>query len=628
MLDFLRQRAGSWLVKIILGAIIIVFVFWGVGTFRTGQKNILAEVNGQPITFTEFQVFYNQRLNQLRSLFGPQLNDELLKKLQLPAQVFEDLVRRKLMFQVAKEMGITVTTKELQIAISQIPTFQTNGRFDPRKYQLVLRELRLTPKEFEDLIKSEFIEAKIKSLLLTPIVATSEETKEWYIFQNEKLKILWAKLPISTCEKEVKINEKEIKSYYEANKERYKTKLKIALTYYFLPFKSLEKEIKITDKDLKNYYEAHKKEYTLPEERKLRHIFIARKKGESEEDFLKRAQEIRAKIKAPKDFAKVAAKYSDDPHTKDKGGELGWVKANEISQNLREVIFTAKEGEIIGPLRTPSGYHIFLIEKIKPAKTKSFEEVKEEIRKKLIETKLKSYAWDRAEKIYDKIVLVGGLKPWAQKENKTLVTTPLFSPDSPPPDNHITNDVISAALKLSEGELGPIMEVPEGILIFKLTKKEPPRIPPLEKIKDKVVRDLKHEKAQELCAEKAKHILEEAKKGNYQKVFKKYGLTFKESEFFTREDTEILGVPPQVLREAKTLANPGQWLDTPVLTGDAIYLVKLLEIKPADMTKFEEEKKLLQDLLTRQKREEAFNDWYKNLREKAEIKLYHELPKI
>ncbi|OAG27494.1 SurA N-terminal domain-containing protein [Thermodesulfatator autotrophicus] len=628
MLDFLRQRAGSWLVKIILGAIIIVFIFWGVGTFRTGQKNILAEVNGQPITFTEFQTLYNQRLNQLRSLFGPNLNDELLRRLELPAQVFEDLVRRKLMLQVAEEMNIIVTTKELQLAISQIPSFQTNGRFDPKKYQLILRELRLSPQEFEELIKAEFIEAKIKNLLLTPIMATTEEAREWYSFENEKLKILWAKLPVSICEKEVKLNDQEIQKYYKANKEKYKTKLKIALTYYFLPYESLKKEIKITDEELKSYYEAHKKEYTVPEKRKLKHIFITKKKEESEEDFLKRAQEIREKIKSPKDFSKVAAKYSDDPHTKDKGGELGWVTPDEIFPNLREIIFTAKEGEIIGPLRTPMGYHIFLVEKIKPAQTKPFEEVKKEIRKKLLEERLKSFAWDKAEKLYDEIVLVGGLEPWAKKENKKLVTTPLFSPDSPPADKHITPEVISAALKLQEGELGSIMEVPGGILIFKLAKKEPPRIPSLEEVKDRVIKDLRHQKALELCAEKARRILEEARKEDYRKVFKKYGLTFKESDFFARKDIEVSGLPQEVLREAKALANPGEWLDTPVLTDEAIYLVKLLETKPADMKKFEEEQKLLKDLLTRKKREEAFNDWYKNLREKAEIKLYHELPKI
>ncbi|WP_456369807.1 SurA N-terminal domain-containing protein [Thermodesulfatator atlanticus] len=628
MLDFLRQRAGSWLVKIILGAIIIVFIFWGVGTFRTGKRNILAEVNGAPITFEEFQALYAQKMNQLRNLFGPNLNDELLKRLNLPAQVFEDLVRRKIMLQVAEKMGVQVSTKELQLAISQIPMFQTNGRFDPQKYRLILRELRLAPKDFEEMIRAEFIEAKIRHMLLTPIRATSFETKEWYSFENEKIKLLYAKLPISNCEAEVKVTEDKLKKYYEANKEKYRTKLKIALTYYLLPFKELEKELKISEEDLKNYYESHKNEFTEPEKRKIRHILITKKKNETEEEFLARAQKIRKKIKSAEDFAKVAAKYSDDPHSKKEGGDLGWVTANEVFENLREVIFSAREGEILGPVRSPMGYHIILVEKIKPAKTKPLSQVKAQIEQKLKEQKLKAYAWDKAEKLYDEIILTGGLEAWAKKEHKKLVTTPEFVPANPPEDPNLTPEVIAAAQRLTQGEMGSLMEVPNGIIIFKLAKKEPPHIPPFDKVKDKVKQDFVREEAAKLCGKKAEKILSELKKGNLEQISQKYGLNFKETDFFPRKETQVPGIPQEVLSMARGLGKPGEWISAPILAKDAFYFVKLSATKPADLKEFEKEKKNLQELLTAKKRKEAFDDWYQALRERAQVKLYHELPKL
>ncbi len=627
MLDFLRQRAGSWMVKALLAAIIIVFIFWGVGTFRTRKADVLAEVNGKPITLTEFRTLYAQRLQQLQTLFGAKLDENLLRQLQLPAQVFEDLVKRRLLAQAAKEIGVEVSTKEIQLAISQMPVFQRNGRFDPQRYRLVLRNLRLTPKDFEEMVRADLLEAKIRHLLTSPLRATENEARDWYVFENEKLKIAYIELPIAACQKEVKFNEEELKEYYEKHKERYRTPLKVALKYYILKFEDLKKELNISEEELKSYYKTHKEEFAIPEKRKIRHILITPKEGESEEALLARAQKIRQKVKGPKNFAEVARKFSDDPHTKDKGGDLGWITREELFESLREVTFAAKEGEIIGPLRTPLGYHILLVEKIKPAGQKPFEEVKDEIRKRLLEERLKHYAWEKANKIYDEIILLGGLEEWARKTKVKLEETPLFAPQEAPPA--IPQEVVEAALKLEEGELGPIIETPEGLFIFKLFRREEPRIPPFEKVKERVRKDLLREKALKLCGEKAKRLLSELKTAlEVTKVLDREGLSVKESTYFTRKDSFLAGVPAEVLRVARGLGRKGEWAEEPVLAGESYYLVRLVELKPPDLKEFDKEKKAYLARLTAQKRQEVFSSWYRNLREKAEVKLFQELPKI
>ncbi|HHI97152.1 MAG TPA: hypothetical protein ENJ96_04805 [Thermodesulfatator atlanticus] len=627
MLDFLRQRAGSWMVKALLAAIIIVFIFWGVGTFRTRQANLLAEVNGKPITLTEYQTLYAQKLRQLQNLLGPHFNEELLKQLQLPAQVFEELVRKRLLAQVAKEMGVSVAPKEIQLAIAQMPVFQTNGRFDPQRYQLVLRSLHLNPADFEEMVRTDLLEAKVRHLFTAPILATDNEVKEWFNFQHEQLKLAYVKIPIDTCLKEVKISEKELKEYYEKNKEKYRTPLKIAITYYLLSFDKLKKELNISEEDIKNYYTSHKEEFTVPEKRKLRHILIAKKKGESEEELLKRAQEIRQKIKDAKNFAEIARKYSDDPHSKEEGGDLGWVTANELFESLREVVFSAKKGEIIGPLRSPLGYHIILVEKIKPARTKSLAEVKEEIRKKLVAQRLKTYAWDKANQIYDEIILLGGLTEWAKKNHVSLKTTPLFDPEHPPAD--LPPEVVKAALKLEEGELGPIVETPDGLIIFKLARREEPKIPPFEKVKEKVAQDLSRAKALELCGQRAQKILKAlATSKDPQKILQKEGLSLAQTPYFARVEGENAGLPPEVLRVVRGFARQGQWYEEPILAGEAYYLIKLLEIKPPKEEEFVRQKETLKEELTARKRQEAFSAWYRHLRANAEVKLYRELPKF
>ncbi len=631
MLDFIRQRAGSWMIKIMLGAIIVVFIFWGVGSFRSRRANLLATVNGQAITYAQYQTLYAQRLEQLQRMFRGQLSDEMLKRLNLPGQIFEELVRRILLESAAKKMGIRVTPDEVRLAISQIHAFQENGRFSPERYQLILRQLRMVPAVFEEEVRVQLLEAKLHQLLTTPIVATTEQAKEFFIFENEGLKIGYVKIPVAECEKEIKVTEEELKKYFESHQEDYRTPLKLKLVYYLLSFDNLKKELKISEQELKEYYESHKdSEFFRPEARKLRHILIAVKPGEDETKAREKAEKILAEIKGPEDVARLAKKYSDDPHTKDEGGELGFVTKKDLFASLQGPVFSAKEGDIIGPIKSPLGYHIILIEKIRPKGYIPFEKVKDKILAHLKDQKVKELAWDRANKIYDEIILLGGLEKWAQKHQVHLEETPLFTLFNPPPGPVSRPQVLKAAKKLEQGELGPPIEVPEGIIIFKLAKRDDPHIPPFKEVKEKVKVDYVAEKARELCEKKAEELLAKLKSASDQeKILKEAGLTRQEKGPFPRKElVDRLGLPTPVAQACQGLGRIGEWIDHPVLAEDAYYLVQLVDLKPADLKQFAQEEKALKARLTREKRDQAFWAWYKRLREKAEIKLYRELPKL
>ena len=629
MLDFLRQRAGSWMVKIMLGAIIVVFIFWGVGSFRTQRANLLAKVNGEPITLTQFQRLYAQRLEQLQQMFRGQLTDELLKQLNLPGQIFEELVRRVLIAQAAEEMGLKVTADEVRLAIARIHVFQENGRFSPERYRLILRGMRISPTDFETEVKTQLLEAKLRRLLTTPIVATTSEARERFLFANEALKVGYVKLSVSQAEKEIKPTEAELKKYFEAYKELYRTSLKLKLAYYLLPYDEVRKEIKVTKEEIKEYYDNHKDtEFFRPEARKIRHILVVVKPGADEAKARKKAEKILAQIKSPKDFARLAQKYSDDPHSRNQGGDLGYVTKNEIFESLRGPIFSAKEGEIIGPLRSPLGYHIILVEKIRKAGYLPLKEAEAKIKAKIADRKLKDLAWDKANQIYDEVILLGGLEKWAEKHGVSLSTTPLLSVNEPPADPAITSEVIEAAQKLEKGELGPLFEVQKGILIFKLAKRDNPHIPDFSKVEERVKRDYVREKARELSRKKAEELLTKLKEAKDEAlVLKEAGLELKETDFFKRKEAlGKSGLPPEVARASVTLASKGKWLEQPVSTAEAFYLLKLTDLKPADLKEFDKEKEALKERLTQEKRQRAFSTWYKHLRETAEIRLYHKIP--
>ena len=89
MLNLMRKNAGTWLIKILLGAIVLVFVFWGVGSFRDRGAGLVASVNGDPIMIEEYNETYNRLLEQIKQRYGNRLNDEMLKMLQVKKQAMD-----------------------------------------------------------------------------------------------------------------------------------------------------------------------------------------------------------------------------------------------------------------------------------------------------------------------------------------------------------------------------------------------------------------------------------------------------------------------------------------------------------------------------------------------------------
>ncbi|NPB09248.1 MAG: peptidylprolyl isomerase, partial [Thermodesulfobacteria bacterium] len=105
---------------------------------------------------------------------------------------------------------------------------------------------------------------------------------------------------------------------------------------------------------------------------------------EEEAKALEKAKKIREMALKGEDFAELAKKYSDDPGTKDKGGDLGFFTRGQMVKEFEEAAFSLKPGEISQPVRTAFGYHIIKVEKKRPARQKSFEEVKDQIKEELL----------------------------------------------------------------------------------------------------------------------------------------------------------------------------------------------------------------------------------------------------
>jgi len=406
MFEFLRKGATSIFAKIFLAVIIIVFVFWGIGTFTGDRSQVVAEISGEKITAKEFREYYNYQLYQLKLAFG-ESSQEIAKDPKFKEEVLFDLIRKKLLRKYAESLGLSVSEKEVEMYLAQIPAFQDRGSFNPAKYQTLLREVGVTPKFFEALLKQDLLEQKLSSLLNSALFTTKKEAEEFAKFYFQTLHFKLAELPYSSCAKELNPTDSDLENFFLTRRDLYTEEEKVKLVYHFLPF---EGTAEVSEKEIKDYYEKNLTRFKEPFKVKLREVFI---EGTDQSAFTK-AQSLRAEIKDLKDFTKHKSISQ-------------WYDENSLPPELKNLIKSAKPGLILGPLKVEGGYLIVGVEEISPERLLKLEEVKSRIISELKQEKIKANVIAKANELYTKVVKEDGLTNLSQKEGIKLEETPYLT---------------------------------------------------------------------------------------------------------------------------------------------------------------------------------------------------------
>ncbi|MCX7922229.1 MAG: peptidylprolyl isomerase [Clostridia bacterium] len=195
-----------------------------------------------------------------------------------------------------------------------------------------------------------------------------------------------------------KKDEDEIKTYFDEIVKNYGTKadaekeitkqLGVNMDQYMEISKQIklsekfrqaeQSKIQVTEEEMKKHYEEDKTEH---EKVTVRHILVSIKDkdnkdlpADKQKEVEKKANDILAKVKAGEDFAALAKQYSEDPGSKDTGGEYTFAKNGQMVKEFEDWAFSAKAGDV-GIVKTQFGYHIMKFEK-----KSTFEDAKQEIK--------------------------------------------------------------------------------------------------------------------------------------------------------------------------------------------------------------------------------------------------------
>ncbi|HAY40229.1 MAG TPA: peptidyl-prolyl cis-trans isomerase [Desulfobacteraceae bacterium] len=622
MLRLMRKQAGSWVIKILLGAIVIVFIFWGVGSFRSQRGGRVALVNGDQITLDEYREAYNNLIEQLRRRFGNNLDEDMLKQLQVKRQALNQLIDNKLLVQESKRLKFRVSEKELADAILNITAFQRAGIFDSRLYKDVLDRLKMTPEAFEEAQKNAMLIDKLRTLITSSAKISDQEALEWFNWVNASVNIDYVFFSPNRY-KDIHPSDEEIKTFFENHKETYKTDPMVKVRYLNFNPDAFQSKVELSDEEIREYYDENLETFKIPKTVEARHILLRVNQDADPETVKKtkeRALHILKLAKEGKDFAELAKQYSEGP-TRDKGGYLGKFKKEAMVKPFADVAFSMKAGEISEPVRTQFGWHLINVEKVNEASVTSFDDAKKDIQKKLTDDMAKSLAYDEAEAVSDDALDGEDLINAAKKRNMKILTTDFFSSKGPIKEINNPLEFASVAFNLLDQEISNVQEFENGYYILQLVDKIPPKIPELDEVKEKVKLDLVKEKQHEKAKADSETLLAALKNGKTMNTeSKKFDLTPKTTGFFKRNGSiPEIGFEREIAEVAFQLTDKKQFPENVLNGSKGYYVIQFKDRKISDPENFSKEKEDIKNRLLAQKKSSIFDALLAQIKSKSEI---------
>lgn len=619
------------MLKGLLLLVAVTFISWGgYSFFRNKKYDYAAKVNGTVISLKDYRETLQGVVKRYRDAMGPAFNEKMMEELRLRENVIEELISRALILQEGKRLELDVSDGELTMAIQSNPTFQVNGQFDARLYERFLRLNRMAAEDFERMQRENLLYGKVVNLIrLNSGKVSEDELFETYLFENEKINLLFVKVSPEAFRAQVTVNEVEIKDYFQKNQEEFRIPTYIQIQYLAFRPADYEPKVQISSDDLKRYYDQRKESFKIPKQVRAREILI-RVDPQSTPDKIeqrrKRAEEILALAKKTKDFASLARQHSES-ETASKGGELGWLQRGNIDELFEKPIFSLKEGELSEPVKGPSGFYIFKAEEVKEEKQKTLEEVKDQILQTLKKEKAKAEASRRADDAFYSLFRSRELERYAREKEVPIKTTAFFKEGDEIPEIGRNPSFHSSAFSLKIGEISPVVHIPPNFYILKLMDKKESRIHSLEEVKEEVIRKIMTKKTDEKARQTAEEILHQMRSGKeMNRVVEGKSFSIEETGFFNRAGGVIpkIGPAEEWMASLSSLTERQPLPKEPFKTKEGYFVVRLLSSEPADRNKFESAKKSLEKRLIYQKQEEFFRNWLQHLRSKARIEINRE----
>ena len=476
MLYAMRKNAGSWLIKILLGAIVVVFVLWGGGNFKDEQKDIVATVNDEAILLADYQKEYNRLLEGVRQNFGGGLNEDVIRILGLKQRAIDALIERTLLLQKASELEFKVSDEELSAAIRDIPVFQTAGVFDHSLYTSILNRSRLTPGQFEFQFRKDILVEMVRNLIMGGVRVSDMEAMEWRKWESEARNIEFALFEPGQY-KNITVSNDELNTFFQKNKMDYKTDPEMKASYLYFSPESFKKDVDVGDDDVESAFASMEKEAGAEFEKEKEGLREKLLEDRARELACDRAYDIYEEAFDVGDLGQLAGEAGM------KTDVTGFFSRNSTALpgikkpgQFISTAFSLSEDEISEPLDVGEGCYLLQAKERKPSEIPALDSVKARAKADLIKIKQDQAAEKEAREslVALKSQDASGVK--VKKSKVALKTTGFFKRGAEIPEIGAERDISREAFALSEKARLPenVIKSPKGYYVIRLKGRKAP----------------------------------------------------------------------------------------------------------------------------------------------------------
>lgn len=375
MLDAMRRGASGWLAKGLFGILVLAFAIWGIPhNFLSFSESFVAKVGNVEISPEEFQNAYRDQIDRLGQL-GRRITPEQGRQFGLDIRALYGLIDTAAVDSHARQLHLAVPDETVALQIAREPSFKTpDGKFDKMAFQSFLNQIRMSEGQFIAQRRKDEVREQLTGALVGSVAVPGPMVETLHAWREEKRKIRYLTIPEGAVQVP-EADEAKLKETYEQAKRQFMTPEVRKLGVLALELSNVKARVNVTDDDIKGYFEKNRASLDIPERRRIHQVVF---KDRAAADAGKKA------VDAGKPFMVLALEAEGA------AGRLpGLVARADLGDlKLAETAFSLPKDKVSDILQTSAGPALIMVGEIVPGKTRTFEEVRDEIREQLTAQKV------------------------------------------------------------------------------------------------------------------------------------------------------------------------------------------------------------------------------------------------
>ena len=508
MLDKFRSYAQTKAAQVILSLVLIPFALFGIDSYlnQAGNNLSIAKVDGYKIALPE----YNRAIENVRNRMmseGKKVDPAMFDSFEFKESVVDGLITKQLINNDIKKSQFKITDQQLSQYIIGMPDFQKDGKFSQELYDKVLQNNQLNPKKFEESIRNDLLIQQVRDGLQKLTFIPPNNLTETLKATSQQREVTVAEFKTKEYMAKANISEKDMQAFYDQNKSKFLAPEQVKAEFVVFSLTSILPSITVSEDEVKAFYKTNADKYQNQQQREASHILIAASKNAAPAEKAKakaKAEDVLGQIKKnPKQFEELATKYSQDPESAKKGGDLGAFGRGMMVKPFDDAVFSMKVNEISGIVESDFGYHIIKLTKV-IGEGGGFDAIKPQIKAELIyqkaQDKYAALAEDFSNKVYEQS---SSLDVVSKKFNLPIQKTDWISRNES--DKFFKNEALMNALYSKESikdrrNTEAIEVTPNNLISARVVDYKAQSTKPFAEVKKSIEDYLKFEAAKKLVA--------------------------------------------------------------------------------------------------------------------------------